>query len=146
MTNDLAAWLLEQITEDETAARAAHSYLVEHAAAFYSEDDPPYGWQRSWEGFGRSGWTEPSGQPISSHIARWNPAHVLAECDAKRRILARHAPKVGTEYGPFEGELICGCSGGTDEFHAVPWPCADVRDIASVYADRPGYEEEAWRP
>lgn len=76
--------------------------------------------------------------------SRFSPAKLIADYEAKRRIVQRHAPRVAVE-GMYRGELICGCSEGTDEFLARPWPCADVRDIASVYSDRTGYQD-AWRP
>lgn len=77
-------------------------------------------------------------------IHRNNPQVVLAICDAHTRILKRHTPRIGVE-GPHEGDVICGCSDGADEFTAVPWPCDDIRAIASCYQHEDGYREE-WRP
>lgn len=74
--------------------------------------------------------------------SRWSAGRLLAECDAKRRILERHAPRVGKELA--DGDLICGCS-DFYEVNATPWPCDDVRDVASVYAGCSGYREE-WGP
>jgi hypothetical protein len=59
-------------------------------------------------------------------------SRVLADCEAKRRIVERHRSKPDTG-----GWYCAGC--GDD------WPCEDLRDLASVYADHPDYDE-AWRP
>ena len=54
------------------------------------------------------------------HVARWDPARVLAECDAKRRII-EHC-----------GEWV--------------WPdCRVLHLLALPYADHPDYRAE-WKP
>lgn len=68
------------------------------------------------------------------HIARHDPARVLAECEAKRRIVARHDAHLGHEPTP----------------HIVPrlkWRegCDTLRLLALPYADHPDFREE-WRP
>lgn len=137
MTEDLTVWLAEQVAGDERVARLASRgpWSVNDRTFPESIHDADGdnvisgGEARIFDAF---------------HMEAWNPARVLAECDAKRRIIARHAPRIARE-GPNQGELICGCSDGTDEFLSTTWPCADVRDIASVFADRPGYRQE-WTP
>jgi hypothetical protein len=57
---------------------------------------------------------------------------VLAEVQAKRRILERHA-ECGTGYG------YCDDGG-----HGSPGGCADLKDAAAPYADHPDYRPE-WR-
>jgi len=69
------------------------------------------------------------------HIALHDPAHVLRQVAAHRRILARHTTH----------------DSGTDE-DGTPWsitycghcnethPCGDLADLASIYAERPGYD------
>ena len=62
---------------------------------------------------------------------------VLAECEAKRRIVDIHydSPVDDDEYGRIH---LCGaCS-------PEAWPCATLRALASVYADHEDYREE-WR-
>ena len=66
----------------------------------------------------------------ATHIARHDPARVLAECEAKRQIVELHAEveKAGAS-----------C--------AVCWedyPCPTLRILTSVYADHPDFREE-WR-
>ncbi|QNS08326.1 DUF6221 family protein [Streptomyces xanthii] len=52
---------------------------------------------------------------IALHVALHDPARILREIEAKRRILARHARE--------------------------PWPCPNVRDLASPYADHPDFPD-----
>ena len=35
-------------------------------------------------------WQQEMHEPSGRHIARWDPARVVAECESKRRILERH--------------------------------------------------------
>ncbi|MFD9564369.1 DUF6221 family protein [Streptomyces sp. NPDC059994] len=71
----------------------------------------------------------------AEHIVRHDPARVLREVEAKRRLLAVHRPYVD------EPDQAClGCAGG------IMWrSCPVWRALAAVYADRPGYRQE-WRP
>jgi len=67
------------------------------------------------------------------------PARVLAECEAKRRIVERHG---GTNWGAAPGDpypMMC------DECQDALWPCPTLRLLALPYADHPDYDEE-WRP
>jgi hypothetical protein len=61
---DLVDFLLARIAEDEAVA---------HGAVRWSE--------------GATQWAS-DGEPDWQHIARWDPARVLAECESKRRIVA----------------------------------------------------------
>lgn len=60
---------------------------------------------------------------------RWNPVRVLAECEAKRRIVALHP------------EMLEACQG----CDAESYPCRTLLALALPYADHPDYREE-WRP
>jgi hypothetical protein len=95
---DLAEFLLARIAEDEAVAREA---------VRWSE--------------GASQWGD-SGEPDWEHIARHDPARVLAECDAKRRIVQMLEDDDPGEWG--DGAL---------------------RHLASVCADHPDCRDE-WRP
>jgi hypothetical protein len=70
----------------------------------------------------------------AGHIARWDPARVLAEVEAKRRILDLHEPIHGLDV---KGVATCRTC------HAVP-PCQHVRLLAQPYDARDGWREE-WR-
>jgi hypothetical protein len=108
--------------------------------------------------------------PTSQHVARHDPARVLAEVKAKRRILHRHRPTdpdwVASQrawhdkYGgdaPFQPKppACAGCgrcgSGGRrgEAYRSYPrtpdfTKCPELRDLAAVYADHPDYDP-AWR-
>jgi hypothetical protein len=71
-------------------------------------------------------------------------SHVLAECDAKLRIVELHEPWSGGYECP-----TCAEGAGQDHGEIVVEhmhsPCPTLRFLALPYADRPGYREE-WRP
>lgn len=82
----------------------------------------------------------------AAHIARHDPARVLAEVKAKRRIVELHAHRDG----PHE----CPEWKWRDPDHPEdPWEtetgwaaaCLTLRLLASVYAEHPGYRSE-WAP
>jgi hypothetical protein len=135
VTRGLAEFLPARIAEDEAAARALLDDLTAQLAyGYYPPDEhgtftpqrllraemwAQYAGQSRWRNFARG-----------QHIARLAaPARVLAECEAKRRIVDNMAAYVAI----------------------VPsHPIADValhtlRVLALPYADHPDYDE-AWRP
>jgi len=67
----------------------------------------------------------------ATHAARWSPARVLAEVEAKRRLVERHefALSARVDARPGVAEVLSGV----------------VRLLALPYADHPDYDE-AWRP
>lgn len=79
------------------------------------------------------------------------PGRVLADIDAKRRILARHQEYVGPVVAG-RGEIMsygcneCVADGWADaeshEESCAPWPCPTIRALATVYADHPDYQPE----
>ena len=103
----LTDFLLARIAEDEAVASSA-------------ADD--FAWQREQD-FG--GFTV----KVYDHIVRHDPARVLAECEARRRIV---------------GYLLAAVSEGdsADVRHAY---LDAVSALAGVYADHDDYREE-WRP
>ncbi|GLW90853.1 DUF6221 family protein [Actinokineospora globicatena] len=60
---------------------------------------------------------------FAEHVTRHDPARVLREVAAKRRVLKRHAP------GP---RGACRADGSR-------WPCAEIRDLAAPFADHPDF-------
>lgn len=77
-------------------------------------------------------WSEGCGDWV--HIARHDPAAILADIAAKRRVLAEYQRVLGGEW-----------SG--DPHEEGQWIALSnvVEFIASAYADRPGYRQE-WAP
>lgn len=66
------------------------------------------------------------------HLRRWLPARVLAECEAKRHIVAHHT----ASYDDPDGWCyICADDG---------WPCLTLRALALPFADHPDFDP-AWR-
>ncbi|MDQ3577454.1 MAG: DUF6221 family protein [Actinomycetota bacterium] len=83
------------------------------------------------------------------HIARWDPARVLADVEAKRRTLSEHAP---VESGAATGGYLCrvclnpATTGGwAEDWYPQTHPCQTVRLLALPFAAHPDYREE-WRP
>lgn len=86
-----------------------------------------------------------------------DPARVLAECEAKRRIVSTHAVVTEDHTGawwalgnPGSEPVRTGCdncrkAGVDGEDYLVNGPCDTLRALAAVYADHPDYDE-AWRP
>ncbi|MCW2785228.1 MAG: hypothetical protein JWP74_1745 [Marmoricola sp.] len=65
---------------------------------------------------------------------------VLAECEAKRRIVEEHAP---AEHNP----ALCGtCVVWADQYEAsgIYLPCLTLQLLALPYADHPDYDKE-WK-
>ena len=83
---------------------------------------------------------------IAQEQATWRPASVaprqngktfarrmLAECDAKRRLVARHGGEHFCTIDPPVGEAWWDCFEGD---------CPTMLTLASVYADHPDYQPE----
>jgi hypothetical protein len=117
----LTDWLLRQVAEDEWVS---------------SDDDGS--WWSADQLLSYSGGA--LGDSDVLHIARWDPARVLAECESKRRLIALH---IGAD-----DWHACPDVDGTDERFGQDvrdrW-CPTLRLLALPYADRPGYQE-TWRP
>ncbi|HKY59267.1 MAG TPA: DUF6221 family protein [Aeromicrobium sp.] len=125
----ITEFLLARIAEDEEAARAVrpldHNYDMGGG-----RQDERFVFTRylpdSMDGRGNWAKDDPA---TSVHFARHDPARVLAECEAKRKIVEQaRAYSPASEYGDGEG-----------------WALVDVmRALASVYADHPDYDQD-WR-
>jgi hypothetical protein len=138
---DLTTFLLERVAEDEAAANEAHT-------------GPRWeSWNRSWD-------TEPQRDIAADgvrlftvptifdeHIARHDPARVLAQCEAVWRVVALH------------GDDRPWCDGGyveTATHERVRWSavadgerpvgelCPTLLALAHPYADHPDFDP-AWR-
>jgi hypothetical protein len=156
--SDLAEFLLARIAEDEHCARLADTGEKWESAQVYGVDgvidfkpsvpgshlgdrvmgdhnDSAHAWMSLYQ---------------SGHIAHWDPDRVLAECEAKRRIIERHKPNPGgfivTNVNKGEGHrapLCTVCVVDRDDYWEnwtmEPWPCPTLRDLGEVYADHPDY-------
>jgi hypothetical protein len=118
--DELVVWLRAQLDEDERIAREAggddwrQRGHPSETVAVYDSNGAPVVYDEG----------APSDEQ-QEHIATHDPARVLREIDAKRRIIGRinsHAAVMG--WDEVHGDLL--------------------RSLALPYADRPGYREE-WR-
>ncbi|MFD6275824.1 DUF6221 family protein [Streptomyces sp. NPDC060209] len=146
--DDLAQFLRDRLDEDEQAARAwpdhqqnweargpRHlSYASgsgESVTAVNVGGDGALGWERIY--------VKRDPGDLAEHVARHDPARVLAEVNAKRRLLDLHAP--GTqEY--VDGDVCMSCTLTGDGPY---YPCTTLRLLALPYANHPGYRDD-WRP
>jgi hypothetical protein len=81
------------------------------------------------------------------HVRRHDPAHVLAECESKRRIVELHRQS----RIPYEvaNDLpgVCLTETSSDYFtdgrgSYTAYACATIKALASVYSDHPDYRDE----
>jgi hypothetical protein len=117
---DLVKFLRARLDEDEQTAREAGNrrWLV--------QDNMIELWpEREDDGF--MSWPT---RADARHAARHDPARVLAEVEAKRRIIAEHHP-------------VDPCDAHDASFDTIP--CDTLLALASVYAEHPDYREE-WKP
>lgn len=114
----IVEFLLVRIAEDERAATSA------------SRDD----WDNVFV------MSRETTEAQDEHIARHDPARVLAECEAKRRIVDAYSQAKRLRSGDIEGltDLDHARLGG--EYVALH---AAVVRLAAVYADHPDYDQ-AW--
>ncbi|MDF6043799.1 DUF6221 family protein [Streptomyces sp. JH14] len=77
---------------------------------------------------------------IAEHVALHDPARVLREVAAKRRVLGRHvlSPAVGDPELPWDNRDDC-------QWDGEIWPCPDLLDLAAPYSDHPEFREQ-WLP
>lgn len=131
--DDLIAFIEREITADEEAAR--QSAFHGSGRWLYDRDSFSVITDECTLQIG----TDSDGE----HIARHDPAHALRECLAKRRVLARHRP-VEHDDGHECGYCIGIAEGLPLAVGPTWWPCPDLRDLVSIYVDRPGFRKE-WK-
>ena len=161
-TPTLTEFLLARITEDEAAARdaviPAHDGYKPHPdlSHWVYEDGGEVEYELTSELLAHpypdriyvtcdgEGLTPAVDDRVGPHIARHDPARVLAECEAKRRIVGLSFDYAQT----IDGEW--GCCHTAEQIRAgectVMNPNEDemLQSLAAVYADHPDFDE-AWR-
>jgi hypothetical protein len=144
---DLVRWLGACLDEDERIARAATPGPWVDQGGYVTDSGPDglprvqvtdYGTQD-----GEPEEDNPRGRADSAHIVAFaDPARVLREIDAKRRIVELHHAElveaVNADGDERSGYWCFECDG-------EPFPCRTLRLLALPYGDRPGYRAE-WRP
>ncbi|WPP30014.1 MULTISPECIES: DUF6221 family protein [unclassified Streptomyces] len=146
--DELVAWLGVQLDEDEQIAltwpadqrnwneygdRRIHyaSGAGEGVSAVNVKANAALGWERIY--------VKRDGIGLSRHVAEHDPARVLREINAKRRIIELCAPPLVEVTGPGDMERSFVPGEGS------PWGLDILKLLALPYADRPGYRED-WRP
>lgn len=151
--DDLVRWLGEQFDEDERIADAARGQgdgRWHHDSSYpngyvYDEHNQPVVYDES----------TPSPEE-AEHIAAHDPARVLREIEAKRKLLDDHpivprdveptvinGEEIGGPYYPF-GCATCHTEPDSPEVNGFGY-CLTWKVLASVFADRSGYRAE-WAP
>jgi hypothetical protein len=135
-------FLEARIAEDEAVAREASARSLEwrsfrgsvHGGTI-TEPNPEWGDEPD-EGYGSITIVYDEGAPRvpeAAHIARHDPARVLAECAAKRLII-RHLIAYQEAILKWQGERPVNNPGADSEWRMMP-----LRDMVAVYADHPDY-------
>jgi len=119
----LTEFLLARIAEDEAVARAASQTARDGSMAQWRDecrDGGNPGQSRVWNGVGQAVVSH-AYHDQGPHIARFDPVRVLAECEAKRRIVEDWG-----KWQTYNGEEL-------------------MQELALPYASHPDYQNE-WRP
>ena len=129
----ITEFLLARIAEDEAVARAAS----------------PAPWQFGAAGSFAAGTVYDITKANAEHMTRHDPARVLAECEAKRRIVEEHTPipeaYPARSYPDGVVPLCCEICSGHGEYPELGgWPCMTVKLLALPGADHPD-SDPSWR-
>jgi uncharacterized protein DUF6221 len=135
--NDLMQFLRDRLAEDEHAARAAT--WDEWDSAHWTARPPQAAYERYTvadhldDGVVVVTPENAEADGVGQHIARHDPARVLRDVEATRRILGEHDTE-GWKIG--------------DRVRDCQWnkrPCTTLRLLALPYSDHPDYRDD-WRP
>lgn len=131
---DLVSFLKERLDEDEAQALAASKAPWRWDGSNVVTADPP-GWMLLG-GYSSGAWVDCDPVDVE-FVTTFDPARVLREVEAKRRIINEHP---------------CGEDGYCydDETHSRGckwlWPCPTLRLLALPYTDHDVYRREEWMP
>jgi hypothetical protein len=148
----LTEFLQARLAEDEQVAQAATPgpwSAGEYYPDVWEINGPTH--NIAWES--RDG---DIGRGDATHIVRWDPARVLAEVQAKRRIIeavqrrraghpGRHESEEGVELESGLDFQLYGPCARCDEWNRTTLPIYAARLLAPAYAEHPGYRPE-WAP
>lgn len=148
MSTDLVKFLRERLADDERIARAATAGPWRHSpdkhwrkpgTGWFEEAvfaGPPGADATCVAGTGET--DDPQSMADAAHIARHDPARVLAEVAAKRQIAEQHRP-VGY------GDVCLSYCHTRAPGQPQTWPCLTLRLLALPYAGHREYRPE-WAP
>ena len=130
---DLAEFLLARIAEDEASARNVMEWKEAPRERRLPWKVTPS--EQRVVAWGLTVVGAANTPVLAEHIARWDPARVLAECEAKRR-LVEDFRILHRDYRETHSETT-----EARRFQAV----VTMARLAEGYADHPDYRQE-WRP
>jgi hypothetical protein len=122
--SELTEFLLARIAEDEELARGAHY----DGQRWYSEEEFVGRYPDCCD-CGCEVMMGANRKIEAAHVANWDPARVLAECAAKRAIVALHRPD---DLESSDRGMYFYAEGAGDA----------VKALAAVYKDHPDYQSE----
>ena len=147
--SDLTEFLLARIAEDEHDAKRAlgldlsvrlrtQAERMVHQHGSPDPPDEPNAADSLW-------WTA---QDVVQWLTPYGPARVLAECEAKRRIVAAHPLTTDAIPQGYVGKSAgfgCSTCHDWDGMTEALGNCETLRALAMPYADHPDFRPE-WRP
>lgn len=148
----IVEFITARLDEDQADAEAAQAAdptpwsVKEQYAGDVAAADGVVLWD--YEGIGSGYLTEPT----AAHIARHDPARVLAEVKAKRAIVALHSPVwlvnqwvQDADGQRHQGDLVvCRSCEPRTGFMTDQWPCDTIKLLAAPDAERSEFNP-AWR-
>jgi hypothetical protein len=162
---DLVEFLIARLDEEQAGAEAARDA---HVGLYATEGDAEWRVADGGEGV----YTEAHGinvvvdglgylrDAVAAHIARHDPARVLAEVKAKRAILALHTYGGNARHPGTDSKIpVCAVCESPPLYYTPPWPpevfldddgdpcmwpCLTLRHLAATYDQHPDYKQ-AWR-
>lgn len=128
---DIVAFITARLDEDELAALAAPGPQWDGGDGYLGVvDGQDLVWGNHTEGY--------IDAEASTHIARHDPARVLRDVEANRRLLDLHGQSEPDGHDGSGYRFACSHCDQTV-------PCASLRLLGAPYSDHPGWREE-WRP
>lgn len=140
--NDLVSWLRAQLDDDEQLARSA-TCQVGHVVVDTWVQSPELSGDEPGRINDQLGHTVVHYEDAApdahqaAHIVNWDPARVLAEIDAKRRIIERYEDALSRQTDPDHSQIAADVQVCEYEDWILP-------ALLMPYADRDGYRDE-WR-
>lgn len=137
----LVKFLWARVDEDEQVARATAPPPATSADLAWKAGDK-FPADNGWCVYApNKGIVDDLDEADAHHIARHDPARVLREVEAQRRIIDEHKPyalDAHDRHGAMVGCAVC-------EHADTPYPCRTLRLLTLPYAGHPDYLPE-WRP
>jgi hypothetical protein len=155
---DIVEFLTARLDEDDRVAREATAKAA--GGPVYGAPDLTGKWRATNDGiYADTAYTSSPfaidgygflPDEIGAHIARHDPARVLAEVKAKRAIVQAHAcvwlVDQWVEVAPGQrrrGELrVCRACEPVSGFMTDQWPCLTLKLLAAPYDQHPDYKQE----